>query len=272
MTDKKTKLNTLLDKYSRHIYGNYNSDYELEIRFGTIGRSTITKIQFYKVIEYLLSNNFNKVSDDHILKIQNEYINNKTGRKMMSSIRTELSGINNIKKYCKTNNVNEITDLKLYNKAKVKNESGDPIRPVDYHDFNFRISLQSENNILKTSNFGKNIINNWGNNKKIFRHMNRITYKNSNFPVRIDMCIVKESHKKKYLIPEYTIQEAKVFDSIEKYEIEIEFDNNAINSRYSTFKAESMIKDINDHIKKLSRIILSGIQDSYYPIPYSITD
>ena len=76
MADKKTKLNTLLDKYSRHIYGNYNSDYELEIRFGTIGRSTITKIQFYKVIEYLLSNNFNKVSDDHILKIQNEYIIN----------------------------------------------------------------------------------------------------------------------------------------------------------------------------------------------------
>ena len=272
MADKKMKLNTLLDKYSRHIYGNYNSDYELEIRFGTIGRNTITKIQFYKVIEYLLSNNFNKVSDDHILKIQNEYINNKTGRKMMSSIRTELNGINNIKKYCKTNNVNEISDLKLYNKAKVKNESGEPIRPVDYRDFNFRISLQSENNILKTSNFGKNIINNWGNNKKIFRHMNRITYKNSNFPVRIDMSIVKESHKKKYLIPEYTVQEAKVFDSIEKYEIEIEFDNNAINSRYSTFNVESMVKDINDYIKKLSRIILSGLQDSYYPIPYSITD
>ena len=38
----------------------------------------VFKIQFYKVIEYLLSNNFYKSSDDHILKIQNEYINNKT--------------------------------------------------------------------------------------------------------------------------------------------------------------------------------------------------
>ena len=272
MADKKTNLNKLLNKYANDTYGNINSNYELEVRFGTIGRNSISKIQFYKVIEYLLSNNFYKSSDDHILKIQNEYINNKTGRKMLSSIRTEIYGLNNIKKYCQTNSINEIEDFKLYNKEKVKDGDGNIVKPIDYPDLNFRVSLQSEKDIFKTSNFGKNILNNWGNNKKIFRHMNRISYVNDNFPLRIDMSIVKESHKKKFLIPEYTIQEAKVFESNVKYEIEIEFNNRVFNNLYSSFDLNTMTKKLHNDIKKISRIILSGLQDSYYPIPFSTRD
>ena len=41
MADKKTNLNKLLNKYANDTYGNINSNYELEVRFGTIGRNGI---------------------------------------------------------------------------------------------------------------------------------------------------------------------------------------------------------------------------------------
>ena len=79
--------------------------------------------------------------------------------------------------------------------------------------------------------------------------MNRISYINDNFPLRIDMSIAKESHKK-FLIPEYTIQEAKVFESNVKYEIEIEFNNRVFNNLYSSFDLNAMTKKLHNDIKE----------------------
>ena len=58
---------------------------------------------------------------------------------MLSSIRTEIYGLNNIKKYCQTNSINEIEDFKLYNKEKVKDGDGNIVKPIDYPDLNFRV-------------------------------------------------------------------------------------------------------------------------------------
>ena len=278
MKDKKKEFEDIVSLYleSNPVLSSSHMSNELEIRFGTnykIGQP-VTKIEYDNVVQRLYHEGFktNNSSGNQMLRIQNEYINNKTGRKMLSSIRTEIYGLNNIKKYCQTNSINDIEDFKLYNKEKVKDGDGNIVKPIDYPDLNFRVSLQSEKDIFKTSNFGKNILNNWGNNKKIFRHMNRISYVNDNFPLRIDMSIVKESHKKKFLIPEYTIQEAKVFESNVKYEIEIEFNNRVFNNLYSSFDLNIMTKKLHNNIKKISRIILSGLQDSYYPIPFSTRD
>ena len=56
--------------------------------------------------------------------------------------------------------------------------------------------------------------------------MNRVRLVHEDYPLFVDCSIVKSSKRKGYkMVPEYTIQEANVFQNVESYEIEIEMDN-----------------------------------------------
>ena len=67
-------------------------------------------IVFDNIIEKIKSSGFRDTnfSDDarYTLNIQNEFIDPRSGRTKMSNIRTTISGIHNIQKYCKTNTLN----------------------------------------------------------------------------------------------------------------------------------------------------------------------
>jgi hypothetical protein len=77
---------------------------ELEIRFGTRGNKPTTRENFDGVIQKLLSSGFTiEKKNGYSLKIQNEFIDQKTGQTKLSLIRAEIHGINDVQKYCKTN-------------------------------------------------------------------------------------------------------------------------------------------------------------------------
>ena len=66
-------------------------------------------------------------------------------------------------------------------------------------------------------------------------------------------------------MPEYTIQESNVFNNIENYEIEMEVNNNSVGvgSEYDTSNK------LTASLKKVIRIIMSGMQNTKFPITYT---
>jgi hypothetical protein len=237
---------------------------ELESKFGTIpGIKPITRIDYENVIKKLKSSGFTLDSNNYLLRIQSEYTDVKTGLTRTSNIRAEITSLQDARTYCKTNSIDEIkygvafVQKQPYNKA---------IPPVNYGDFNFRITLSNETTIDRESSLIKGLTDNWSNNKKIFRYMNRYSFKHPDLPFIVDLSIVKESDRKggKFPVPQYTIQDAGVFSGNERYEIEIE----CVNSLVGPGTAFNSVDELNAAINRAIKIILSGLQETNYPVSY----
>ena len=254
---------------------------EFEIRFGSNSKLSkpISKIDYDNVVKQLLSCGFKPEVEDglHILRIQNEYIDQRTGITKMSNIRAEILGTDLIQEYCRSNSLQKLMNLpsNLMNKLKFTQKTlptatnGTLLKPVDMSDFNFRVSYQLEQEFNMNTNVSQRIISKWNDSKKIFRCMNRVRFYHPEYPVFADLSIVKSSKKSNYIpIPQYTIQEAGVFNNIEHYEIELEIDNSRVGTGTVYNKKEALM----DALRKVIRIVLSGLQGTKYPISYSERD
>ena len=79
------------------------------------------------------------------------------------------------------------------------------------------------------------------------------------FPLKIDCSIVKSSKNTKWgLTPEYTIEKAGIFKRQETYEIEIEM----------VKKEKDTPDDLIKKFKTVIKYVLSGLQQSNFPISY----
>ena len=248
---------------------------ELEVRFGTRGIKKTTKIDFDNVIEKLRSNGFTCANPggDYKLRVQNEFLDAKTGEMKVSNVRAEISGTSAIQNYCKTNriveNIDDLasvsSDIQFVQKRYVNNAEGS-VYPVNFDDFNFRITLQEENILPKNGGFVRNIVESWNQSKKIFRYMNRVTLTHVEMPIKIDLSTVKTSKKiRGRMIPEYTTMDADLFNNEEDYEIEIEIDSMEVD--FQDYYKDP--KNLMAVIRKCSMMILSGLQQTNFPISYS---
>lgn len=283
MKDKKKEFEDIVSLYleSNPVLSSSHMSNELEIRFGTNHRlkRPITKNDYDNVIKQLYSCGFKieNPNGNQMLRVQTEYIDPRTGATKMSNIRAEIVGSDLIQKYCETNDIKKVIDMPstLFNKikftrkmpAKDKNEQN--IRKLDMEDFNFRVSYQVEQDYHTQSNIARNIVSKWNDSKKIFRSMNRVRFYHEEYPVYADLSIVKSSKKNNHVpIPRYTIQEAEVFDNIEAYEIELEIDN----SKVGTGTKYENVKQLMIDLRKCIRFVLSGLQGTRFPVPYSEID
>jgi ribosomal protein L28 len=231
---------------------------ELEVRFGTKGIKHINKNDYDNVIKKLKSLGFESLDEngEYSLRIQNEFLDNKTGLFKLSEIRTEIYGLNQIQTYCKTNDIEEVkkiafNSVKFTNKKNIYIES-QKLFPVNFDDFNFRVSLQEEETPkLGLQNF---IISNWKKSKKTFRYLNRVTFTHPSFPINVDISIVKYGNKKadRYgnegrgeMIRVYNINESNVFENQEVYEIELEVKNFEIGpgTQFNNYKKNNTKKE-----------------------------
>jgi hypothetical protein len=262
-------INTNVSRYS---------ELEMEAKFGTRGARRITKIDYDNVIKKLKSLGWttSQTSGTHLLRIQPEFLDVRTGKFKTGSdferFRIEIDGINNIQDYCKTNSINYLNDKNIYS-VKIKRkmplkvfkdgkETENTIQSANFDDFNFRVSINTEENITKTSKIGVDVLENWNKTKKVFRYMNRVTFKHTNLPFKIDLSIVKTSTKNErgWMIQTFNIEESNVFNNPETYEIEIEVEKEA-----------KLIYDsagLTNALQKVVKIVLSGLQKSNYPISY----
>ena len=256
-------------KSQDNLKNRYSND-ELEVRFGSNYKNPITRNNFENTIRKIKSTGWvqkNREEKD-FLKIQTEYYNQSTGKKQMNNIRIELSSMNTIQKYCKTNSLpsKELKARRIqFLKKKTKFEKDSKLFPIDYYNFEFRVNYKQEDKMTVKAGPVKSILEDWNTSRKTFRLLKRYSYIHSEFPFRIDCSIVKSSTKKNgYLIPTWNIHESNVFNNNETYEIEIEF----LNNRSRLIPTDQLFQNIRQTIK----LILSGLQETNFPISFSEID
>jgi mRNA capping enzyme len=255
---------------------------ELEIRFGTNTKNSrpISKIDYDNVAKQLYSCGFKPENEDGVqmMRITPESVDPRTGKRKFS-IRGELIGTDLIQEYCRTNSIQSVINMPstLFNKVKFTRKmnsmrkDGSFINRLNMDDFNFNVSFQTEQDYNTQSDVARNIISGWMDSKKTFRFMNRTRFYHPDLPIFADLSIVKSSavivtkERKTIPVPEYTIQEAKVFNNIEKYEIELEVDNSRVGSGTPFAK----VSELMNAIRKTTRIVLSGLQGTKFPVSYT---
>ena len=278
--NNKELMQQIINYYFYQIITNNVSDdeLELEVKFGTKGIRRLTKNDYDNVIKKLKSLGFYSSNEngENILRIIPDYLDKNTGTYKPSNIRVEINGLKNIQNYCKTNSLQEvinyggtgISDVSFLKKTPVNVSDGEnknyKIPDADFDDFNFRVSLRNEKKIY---NKERPIIENWDKNKKMFRFMNRITFIHDDFPIKVDMSIVRSStYDGKQLIKTYRVEESGVFTNAEIYEIELEVDIKSVKKRIIDNKFTK--NDLNDNIKTLVKYVLCGLQNTNYPVSY----
>ena len=234
---------------------------ELEARFGT--KKPLTRIDFDNVIKKLKSLGFSAIipSGAYHLNINNQFINPKTNEIQISNIRTQIKHLNYIKEYCQKNifDLDNPPDYISFVQKRAIFKKGERIKPIDYHDFEFRVNLKEEQNLDHNMRFIQKMLSKWGESKKIFRFFKRFTFIHDNFPLKIDCSVVKSSKKTKFgLKPEYTIEGAKIFEREPTYEIEIEMNHG------EEYDKTQLIQKF----KTVIKYVLSGLQQTNYPISY----
>lgn len=291
-TNPKKDMEAMVEFYladNPHVYNSRRVG-ELEIRFGTNPKSgkPMSKIDYDNVVQAFYTSGFTSENTEglSILRIQNEdYLDKKIGQYKMSNIRSEVMGIDLIQEYCRSNNLQKVIDLPSTVSAvadKIKftqkqppfigqdRETSKPLKMVDFTDFNFRVSYQYEKDFYPHSDVAKRILSNWLDSKKTFRYINRVRLRHPEYPVFLDVSMIKGSPTKKFRdkdvpIPMYTVQEANVFHNDIKYEVELEVDNTRIGPG-TNYNNTSKLLDV---LRKNIRLVLSGLQGTSYPISNS---
>ena len=252
-----------------------NTENELEIRFGTNKHNRITRIDFNNVIEKLKSSGFTNIEgqSNYHLNINCENINPKTGQKHMGNLRTQVKGLSLIQNYCKTNsllnNKNELSSkLNVHFIQKRNKKITDEMNSrIDFFNFQFRVNYKTETNLQESHGAVRSTMDSWKDSRKIFRYIKRFTFIHADrneYPFKLDLSVVKTSTKnefKHYLEPSYTIKDSNVFNNAETYEIELELDRGKC-------LLEPNLDILFKKIKKGILLVLSGLQQTNYPISY----
>ena len=243
---------------------------ELEVRFGTKGQY-LTKSDYDNVIAKIKSLGFITSNPEgyYMLRIETEFLDT-SGRFKFSPIRTEINGFTTIQEYCKNNDIKTILRGNPFGVGFVKKSrlffDDKPLFPADFNDFNFRVSLQTEEKVGDSDGRVKGMMNSWERSKKKFRYINRVTFAHPDYPVNVDISIVKSSYNQESRVDSfYTTGEAGLFSNRESYEVELEVDNSKIGPG-TEFNSPVRIQFA---LRKVIKFVLSGLQGTNFPVPYS---
>lgn len=261
--DKSASITGDLSSYAQIYLASAKIGDELEVRFGTDKRNPITKIDFDNVIAKLKSLGFTSMgSETYRLAIQNEFLDQRTGRTTISSVRAEINGLASIQKYCRSNKIQpliENNDVSFVQKVSKQTPNG-RLTPVDFNDFQFRLNYKEEKPLRSSFGLVKGIVSTWEDSRKIFRLIKRFSFLHTSFPLKVDCSIVRSSTRRgKRLEPAHRIETSGVLTNTETYEIEIEVVNRAYN-----YDAPTLVQYIRTAIK----YVLSGLQGTNFPCSY----
>ena len=113
-----------------------NDNVELELIFGSrVGDNPLDKKIFMKLLENCKTQ-YRMIKESTDLDIRQEYKNNP------SNVRATIHGLDNIKKYCKNEKLDEIENIEYVQKQSYNDSNGNPFRPLRDEDFNVRTNLK----------------------------------------------------------------------------------------------------------------------------------
>ena len=176
---------------------------ELEVRFSgerevfygkhkkTIGQK-YTKVDYDNVIQKLRSFKF-KTDNPQGADLMRIYVEN---------IRAEISGIHAIQHYCINENMDKLindypssVEFQIKKPAKITIEGKEINAYVENPDYNLKYVLSTEETLSNTSSMVTSILQRWDDKEKFFRYINRVTLIHNDYPIKVDISIVKSSNK-----------------------------------------------------------------------------
>jgi len=257
------QFNDIVSQYIQKI--NIKDPYkqpELEVRFKPEESKHFTKLEYDNVVQKIMSVDYVETNiGEYRLLIFPDF-------PALSNLRVEITTIEAVQEYCKSNDIVKLREkypqrVKFVRKNRVLNDKT-PLADVYFNDFNFSVSLRTED--TQTFKYVKDhgLFDNWPTIPKKFRYSNRVSFCNQedeDNPTQIDLTIVRSSAKNgSQYIQSRTIEESNVFNNIETYEIEIE----VVNKKAINMTPEMLLS----YLKKANKYVLSGLQNTNYPISY----
>lgn len=276
------RLEEMVYTYFQHLLKNKSEDFtpELEMRFTgcvdgeyTNDVQALTKDNYYDVLQVFKSLNptissISAPTDEYLLRIYPFH----NGRS--SPFRCEITGLHDIQQYCITNDWKACPSARFVRKEKVY-EGGNLVDDIYMDSYAIKASYKREITYnARTIDLDpqlKEIANNWSKVEKTFRHMNRVSFTvGERGLVKVDASIVKSSNQdnKKSFIPVRDIHQSNVFKNFEKYEIELEVNNDSVlANKNAAISSEQYSKLLTKEIQKAIHKVLVGLQKSPFPIP-----
>lgn len=212
-----------------------NKEYELEWIYGSHPRNSLKKEEFLRVLNFCRQN-YKFAGESSDLDIRSQYVRlDKSG---LSSIRCSISGVQNIKKYCKTNSIVDIPTVTFMKKVSNKDDKNPSLsfNQIVNTDYNFRINLKKEvllndddRELIKFKDELKDSL-------KYYRYKKRYSFKTSDNLYRIDITAVKSNSynpKRKTYNFAKNLVDSRILTGKEVYELEIEYIGNVkVNDEY----------------------------------------
>ena len=173
---------------------------EMEVRFHRNSGKPITKMDYDNVIQFIQGAQYycenNRKDGTHLLRIYPK--DAATGS--TSKLRCDINGLYMIDTYCKgKDNLKEILGKTHLVEDQIQFTSKEEmVKTVEFADFGFRVSYQSEfhSSVKHSQNAG--IISGWSGFRKVYRFLNRVRFRHDTFPFFLDLSIVKSSTKTSY--------------------------------------------------------------------------
>ena len=201
-----------------------NPEYELEWIYGSHPRNSLKKEEFLRILNFCRQN-YKFAGESSVLDIRSQYVRlDKSG---LSNIRCSISGVQNIKKYCKTNSIVDIPTVTFMKKESNKDDKS--FNQIVNTDYNFRINLKKEvllndddSDLIKFKDELKDSL-------KYYRYKKRFSFKTSDNLYRIDITAVKSNSynpKRKTYNLAKNLVDSRVLTGKEIYELEIEYVGN----------------------------------------------
>lgn len=257
-------------------------EHELEIRMGANRKMmSLSKMDYDRVVRKLMENGFYTTDPDGVHSLRILYDDKARGEARQSKLRTEIVGVHLIQNYCKTNDLQRlIQDFGTTHPGHIQFTRKDlplhaadksPIKPVDFADFNFRVSYQIETKYTVYDRFVQPVIRAWSTLPKKFRHLNRVRFIHPTMPLNFDVTVLKTSTKvNREMVAKNTIQESGVFMNAAEYELEFEVDAKRLAAYFGKNTIEEVTAtNVMDLIRTGVRLSLGALQGSPFPIAYS---
>lgn len=208
----KTK-NTQLVQYIRYAIEDKNC--ELEFVYGGDFKSKMNREEFLRVLN-VLKQKYPLLSEENTLDI------------IVKDVRTTITGIENIKKYCKTDNIEDIPLKNFIRKTRYNNPKFPSVKfyPIVDYDYNYKINLKTEEEIDESYFQVQSLLMNWKNTLKYFRYKKRYSFLTDDNLFRIDITVVKHNDynvKQRSNNLYRSFIESGVLKNKESYELEIEY-------------------------------------------------
>ena len=201
-----------------------NPEYELEWIYGSHPRNSLKKPEFLRILNFCRQN-YKFGGESNNLDIRSQYVRlDKSG---LSNIRCTISGVQSIKKYCKTNSILDIPTCTFMKKVSVKDDKS--FNQIVNTDYNFRINLKQEILLVDDDLDLIKFKDELKDSLKYYRYKKRFSFKTNDNLFRIDITAVKSNSynpKRKTYNLSKNLVDSRVLSGKEVYEFEIEYIGN----------------------------------------------